>query len=95
MAEFRKVGLFPKVPFGTDFTTEELVLGKALKGLKKKASSKLQIIQLLLRAPSPSQRELQPYLARMGLESPHGLEERLYARLLRAQLQQDRLELAG
>jgi hypothetical protein len=87
MARFREDGLFPNVPFGTDFTTEELVLAKALKALKKKADSRRQILQLLLRAPSPSSPELRPYLARMGLESPHGLEERLYARLLRAQLQ--------
>lgn len=89
MARYRKDGLFPNVPFGTDFTPEELVLAKALKGLKKKADSKRQILRLLLKAPSPSNRDLQPYMARMRLESPKGLEERLYARLLRAQIQQN------
>ena len=90
-AEFRKQGLFPHVPFGTDFTDEELVLAKALKGLKQKSSSRSEVLSLLLKAPSAAQsQELQPYLERMKLASPKGFEEQLYARLLRAQLQLDR-----
>lgn len=83
---FKARGLFTTFPFGTDFTEEEVVLGKALKGLKKKAASKLKVMQLLLRPLACDARILQPYLQRMQLERPRNLEERLYARLLRAEL---------
>ena len=83
---FKARGLFTTFPFGTDFTEEEIVLGKALKGLKKKAASKLKVVQLLLRPLACDARILQPYLRRMQLERPRNLEERLYARLLRAEL---------
>ena len=86
MARLRSEGLFPTLPFGTDFTDEELVLGKALKSLKSKAASKRKILQLLLQSAGRSGRALEPYLRRMGLEVPKTLEERLYARLLRAEL---------
>ena len=33
---FQGQGLFPPFPFGNDFTDEELILGRALKGLKAK-----------------------------------------------------------
>ncbi|MBE9472586.1 MAG: acetyl-CoA hydrolase, partial [Chloroflexi bacterium] len=86
MARLRSEGLFQPLPFGTDFTDEELVLGKALKSLKNKAASKRRILQLLLRPAGRSGGALEPYLRRMGLEAPKTLEERLYARLLRAEL---------
>ena len=86
MTQLRSEGLFPPLPFGTDFTDEELVLGKALKSLKNKAASKRRILQLLLRPAGKSDGVLEPYLRRMGLEAPKTLEERLYARLLRAEL---------
>ena len=87
MARLRWEGLFRPLPFGTDFTDEELVLGKALKSLKNKAASKRKILQLLLRPAGRSVGALEPYLRRMGLEAPKTLEERLYARLLRAELE--------
>jgi acyl-CoA hydrolase len=86
MARLRSESLFPPLPFGTDFTDEELVLGKALKSLKHKAASKRKILQLLLRPAGRPGDQLEPCLRRMGLENPKTLEERLYARLLRAEL---------
>ena len=88
LAPYRAKGLFAAFPFGSDFTDEEIVLGKALKALKKKAASKLKILQLLLQPLACEPRALQPYLQRMQLQSPQGPEERLYARLLRAELSQ-------
>lgn len=86
MARLRSEGLFPPLPFGTDFTDEELVLGRALKALQKKATSKRKILQLILRAAAGSNEVPKSYLRRMGLETPKTLEEKLYARLLRAEL---------
>jgi len=86
ITRFRSEGLFQPLPFGTDFTDEELVLGKALKSLKKKAASKRKILQLLLWPTGRPDGSLEPYLRRMGLEAPKTPEERFYARLLRAEL---------
>jgi acyl-CoA hydrolase len=86
MAPLRSRGMFRPVPFGTDFTDEELVLGRALKSLKNKSASKLRILQLLLRPTGRSVVALEPYLSRMGLDAPKTLEERIHARLLKAEL---------
>ena len=86
LGAFKARGLFATFPFGTDFTDEEIVLGKALKALKKKAASKLRVAQLLLQPLACDAQILQPYLKRMQLERPRSLEERLSARLLRAEL---------
>lgn len=86
LAPYKARGLFRRFPFGTDFTDEELVIGRALKALKKKADSKLKIAQLLLQPLACEAAALQPYLRRMQLDMPHGPKEALYARLLRAEL---------
>ena len=62
------------------------MLGRALKSLKKKAASKFRIVQMLIQPLACDVRDLQPYLRRMDLQLPRGFEERLYARLLRAEL---------
>ena len=75
-------GLFPDFPFGHDFTPEELVLGKALMGLKQRSArltGKLGIGLALLR-PTPA--GAGTYLARMGLAVPRGFREKLLARLV-------------
>ena len=86
LAPYKAKGLFQRFPFGTDFTDEERVLGRALKALKKRAGSKRRLVQLLAQPLASDAMDLQPYLRRMQLDAPHGLEERLYARLLRAAL---------
>ena len=87
MAHFRSQGLFPPLPFGTDFTDEELVLAKALKSLKKKSASKLKILKLLLKSASAEdEASVESYLKRMRLDVPKTLAEKLYARLLRNEL---------
>ena len=76
---YRRQGLFPAFPFGTDFTEEEIVIGGALKRLKGKITgNKFMVLpgllrNLVMRTPE-SQR---PYLARMGLDRPGSLRERL------------------
>jgi len=86
LAPFKTRGLFARFPFGTDFTDEELVLGKALKSLKVKAESKAQLIRMLLSSPGISESELAPYLERMALVAPRSFEEKLSARLLKVAL---------
>jgi acyl-CoA hydrolase len=86
LGPFRSQGLFPDFPFGHDFTPEELKLGKALQhlqGQSRSAMGKLRLAASLLRAPSTA---AAPCLARMQLDKPGGLQEKVYARLISAAL---------
>jgi acyl-CoA hydrolase len=77
---------FPELPFGSDFTPEELKLAKALKYLQAKSGSlggKLALGLSTLRAPRP---EAAACLARMDLAAPRGLQQTLMARLVAAAL---------
>lgn len=80
----RADGLFTAFPFGTDFTSEEIVLAEALKHLEAVSAStagkiSLAIGGLLSGGPSAVTR---PYLARMGLDAPRTFRERLTAGML-------------
>ena len=83
-APWRERGLFAELPFGTDFSAEEIVLAKALRCLQAatrtwtgRVSSALDA--LLNGSPEPA---LQPYLARMGLARAHSLSQIVQRRLL-------------
>jgi acyl-CoA hydrolase len=86
--KYQADGLFPRFPFGTDFTAEEQQIGRALKALKKKSRSKPLLIRALLMAlftfDVPG--EFQPLLERMQLWQPKNLHERLYRNLLANEL---------
>jgi len=87
---FKQQGFFQRFPFGTDFTDEEQVIGRALKVLKNKSRSKKLMLKLLLRALIPQRipAEYEPYLKRMGLWEVKGLEERLLRKLLVLEIKQ-------
>ena len=78
----QRAGAFPELPFGSDFTPEELRLGKALKYLQARstrASGLLRLGTWMLAPPPP---EAAACLARMNLARPRGLKEWLYSRLV-------------
>ena len=81
---FKDRGLFPPFPFGTDFTDEEIVLGKALRRLKAATASRSGKARTLFRAARLRQvpAGLRPYLDRMGLERPKTAKERLSRKLV-------------
>lgn len=83
----RHARLFPEYPLGTDFTTEERDLLRALNWLKRKfkLSEVLELGKAALDAPGPE--GYARHLARMQLDQPQGLKEELYQRLLLAGLQ--------
>ncbi|HEY4127696.1 MAG TPA: acetyl-CoA hydrolase/transferase C-terminal domain-containing protein [Gammaproteobacteria bacterium] len=86
LAPLQAAGLFPELPFGSDFTPEELKLGKALKYLQAKSGSLSGMLSLglsILRAPRP---ETATCLARMDLAAPRGLKQVALARLVAAAL---------
>ena len=83
-APFRERGLFPELPYGTDFTDEELVLGKALRRLAAHLTWKGftwprgEDLAKALRPPAAAR----PYLERMGLDRPRTTKERLLQRVV-------------
>ena len=88
LAEHKEAGLFPPFPLGTDLTEEEQTLGKALKGLQARAASKGKLALMwdawrVKEIPASAK----PWLKRMQLESPQGLQERVSQKLLVLELQ--------
>jgi acyl-CoA hydrolase len=80
----RSEGLFPLFPFGTDFTDEEVAIGKALKMFKAKADkSKMSIIPGILKAFTSGVPEAaKPYLERLALDNPGDFKEKLLQKIV-------------
>ena len=81
LAPLRQRGLFEEFPFGTDFTPEEVVLGKALTALKEKGVRGLPRPHDVGRTFAIPEKA-QPYLQRMRLDAPRGVKERLLQRVV-------------
>jgi hypothetical protein len=76
--------LFQAFPFGKDFTDDELVLGRALKRLKSATATrrgKLATLWQAMRVDATGEK-YQELLARMSLENPARLKDKLSRRLL-------------
>jgi len=88
LAPYVSDGTFQRFPFGTDFTKQEQVIGKALKSLKRKSYSRKLMIKALLKALfTITIPEVQrPYLESMGLWSAKGIKEKLFRNLLANEL---------
>lgn len=82
LATFRRQGLLPDYPLGSDFTPVEQRLVTALGWLKRATATRggklATVLAALRHAASPDREAMQ----RMGLEAPRGLRERLSARLV-------------
>ena len=87
LAALRDDGLLDPFPFGTDFTETELRLLPALQLMQTASKSPMRLATLLLRGLSmPASAANRECLARMALENPRSLSDRLYATLLRGAL---------
>lgn len=87
LAALRDDGLLDPFPFGTDFTETELRLLPALQLMQTAAKSPAKLGSLFLRGLStPASAADRECLARMALENPRSLSDRLYASLLRGAL---------
>lgn len=86
LAPFQRNGLLPPFPFGSDFTDIELRLLDGLNWLKSSQASWRGRLQLLRAALNPGEAvpEEPAALARMQLEHPQTLAERVERRLLLA-----------
>lgn len=80
----RARGLFSEFPFGSDFTSEEIVLSKALRKLEQRTHGTGSKVKAFLAAAlqwdTPDR--CRPYLERMGLAAPKTRQEWLWQRLL-------------
>lgn len=92
LAGFRRQQLFPAFPFGTDLTDDEVMLGKVLKAVKKRADTepKWRLAWLALRpgashAPPAARR----YLDWLGLSHPRSLQDRVARALVVQALKED------
>jgi hypothetical protein len=83
----REAGLLPAFPFGSDFTDVEQRLIPALQILKEATASPLALLGLAWEGRSARHSaELAACLARMQLDRPASLADRLYRSLLIAAL---------
>jgi acyl-CoA hydrolase len=85
----RARGLFSEFPFGTDFTSEEIVLAKALARLRENTAAGWPRVKTLGRAvlSRGTPAAIRPYLERMALNAPRTRQEWLWQRLLVQELQ--------
>jgi hypothetical protein len=79
-------GVLPPFPFGTDFTEDEITLGKALKWLEERTDTRWRTVSTaslaLLSRFDTNEASTIRLLGRMSLDLPKNLRERLYRRLL-------------
>jgi acyl-CoA hydrolase len=83
-AKWRAQELFVELPFGSDFTAEEVVLARALRSLSAATEGLSNRLRSLTRAfgQNPVTATTTPYLARMGLQHPTSLRQTFEQRLL-------------
>jgi len=85
---YQQQGLLPDFPLGTDFTEEEIVLGRVLKQLKLRLSTRGDLMKTIIKAMtvgSPPEKA-QRYLARLQLDYPVGQREKMIQKLIVSEL---------
>ncbi len=90
LQELKKKDLFAPFPFGTDLTTEEIQLGRALKKLKSLSRKRFDIILHICQAltekgPTGDEKKL---LERLQLSSPTTLKDKVFQRAITRALRQ-------
>ncbi len=80
----KKAGHFQPFPFGTDFTDEEIAIGKSLKALKARMNEGFKKVSSLGKAVAIMSvpEDAQPYLKRLGLEAPKTAKEKMMRKLV-------------
>ena len=89
IARWRTEGYFPSFPFGTDFTDEEIALGRSLRELKALMDEPRHLIRKLIRAfvQDVDEAEAAPYLERIALAHPQSAKEVIMKHLLLLELE--------
>ena len=87
----REKGLFPAFPFGTDFTEEELILGKSLKEIKSRMNKPKAMLKAVIRSYilKVDEDEARPFLERLNLTHPETAKEKIMQNLLLLELEEN------
>ncbi len=88
LAPFRSEGLFAEFPFGSEFTADEVVLARALRRLQlrtaRPAGKALAVLAALW--PVAVTERMKPCLARMRLDQPDTLQDKILRNMLAAEI---------
>lgn len=87
----RENGYFPPFPLGTDFTDDEIALGKSLKEIKALMDSPKQMLRAVIKSFTRKidSREAQPFLKRLDLDHPDTAKEKILQHLLLLELEEN------
>lgn len=91
LALWRQKGLFPAFPLGTDFTPEELMLGKTLKDIKAITENPKDMVKALIRyfTHSVDEERARPFLERLSLVHPETTKDKILHHLLLVELEEN------
>jgi acyl-CoA hydrolase len=89
LSPWRAKGYFPAFPLGTDFTAEEIALGKSLKDLKSHMSHPRSMIKAVIRsfAHKVDADEAKPFLDRLNLSHPNSTKDIILQHLILLELE--------
>lgn len=91
LSEWRKKGLFPAFPLGSDFTAEEIALGKSLKDIKALMSNPRSMVKAVIRSfmHKVDAEEAKPFLERLNLSHPESTKDKILQHLLLLELEEN------
>jgi hypothetical protein len=88
---WRGEGYFPSFPFGTDFTEEEIAIGRSLRDLKALMDEPRALIRKLIRSfvHDVDEADAAHYLERIALAHPNSAKEMILRHLLLLELEEN------
>jgi len=89
--EMRNEGYFSPFPLGSDFTDEEIVLGKSLKDIKTLMENPRAMFKAVIRSfiHKVDENEARPFLERLSLAHPDSTKEKILQHLLLLELEEN------
>lgn len=87
----REEGFFPAFPLGSDFTDEEIALGRSLKEIKALMERPKEMIRAVIRSfmHKVDANEAKPFLERLNLAHPETTQDRILQHLLLLELEEN------
>jgi len=84
-------GMFPAFPLGSDFTSEEIALGKSLKDIKALMARPRDMFKAVIRSfvHKVDEEEAKPFLERLNLAHPNSAKDKMLQHLLLLELEEN------
>ncbi|MFT5717610.1 MAG: acyl-CoA hydrolase [Oleiphilaceae bacterium] len=91
MSKWQGKGYFPAFPFGSDFTDEEIALGKSLKEIKALMGKPRAMLKAVIRSYilKVDEAQARPFLARLNLSHPDSTKDKILQHLLLLELEEN------